>query len=133
MARRAISKAERHIVYRKCNGHCCYCGKVIDFHEMQVDHYFPYSLKEYYEKSTNILVEDGYNLMTSCRSCNHYKRGDTPDAFRTKMKTIHERLNKFYIFKVALSFSITTLTPFDGMFWFEKNRQPFIIYPDDIL
>lgn len=132
MARRAIPKTERHIIYRKCDGRCCYCGNRINFKDMQVDHYFPYSLKTHYEKNTTILVEDSVNLMPSCRSCNHYKRGDSLKEFKHKMCTIHNRLYNMYIYKVAVNFGIINTTPFDGLFWFEKNREFGVIYPDDI-
>ena len=36
-----MKKEERKIVYDKYNGHCAYCGKKIDYKEMQVDHLIP--------------------------------------------------------------------------------------------
>jgi hypothetical protein len=99
---------------------------------MQVDHYYPHHLTDYYDKNHGIITGDLLNLMPSCRSCNHYKRGDTPEEFRIKMKTIRERLLKSYIAKVAVNFSIISVSPFDGLFYFEKNRSFGIIYPDDI-
>lgn len=129
MKRRAIPKSERHIIYRKCDGHCAYCGKKIEFKEMQVDHYFPVVLHKRY---SHLNIDDTSNLMPSCRQCNHYKRGDSPDAFREKMFTIHKRVAGIYILKVCINYGICTITPFDGAFYFENNRQFGIIYPDDI-
>ena len=129
MKRRAIPKTERHIIYRKCDGRCCYCGKKIDFKEMQVDHYFPFSMALYY---SHVIIDDTVNLMPACRSCNHYKRGDTPRAFKDKIKTLHTKLGKLYIGRVAVDFGVLNFVPFDGLFYFESNPQFGVIYPSDI-
>jgi 5-methylcytosine-specific restriction endonuclease McrA len=41
MARKAISKKMRLEVYNKYNGHCAYCGKELEYKDMQVDHLIP--------------------------------------------------------------------------------------------
>ena len=35
----SISKETRQRVYQKYNGHCAYCGRYIDYKDMQVDHF----------------------------------------------------------------------------------------------
>lgn len=35
----AISKAIRQRVYEKYNGRCAYCGRKIEYKDMQVDHF----------------------------------------------------------------------------------------------
>ena len=37
----AISKETRHKVYAKYNGRCAYCGRWIEYKDMQVDHFIP--------------------------------------------------------------------------------------------
>ena len=115
-------KIDRQQVFEKYNGHCGYCGKEFEtIKEMQVDHIIPKCLKiQSYHRLKEI--NDVNNLMPSCRRCNHYKRGDTLEQFREKMKTLDERIKNGYINKVAIDFGIIVLTKFDGAFYFEKTN-----------
>lgn len=63
----AISKEKRLKIYNKYNGRCAYCGCKLEYKDMQVDHIIPQRIAG----STNDLD----NLMPTCRTCNHYKRG----------------------------------------------------------
>jgi len=115
-----MGKIDREEVYNKYNKHCGYCGRVLEtIKEMQVDHIQPKWTKILHKDNLE-KINDTENLMPSCRRCNHYKRGDTLEQFRKKMLTLHERVEKDYINKVAIDFGIITLTPFDGKFYFEK-------------
>lgn len=104
---------------------------------MQVDHYHPVALATDYRIDFRIDVFEDRNLLPSCRTCNHYKRADTPEFFRKKMTTLHERLNKNYINKVALTFGMVTINKFSGYFYFEylmfgiesHNMDSFPIHP----
>lgn len=116
-------KEQRVAVWQKYNGHCAYCGKEIAFKEMQVDHYWPQWNGMFADKLGGFDVNSMDNLMPSCRRCNHYKRAYLPEDFREMMKTLHERLLKIYIAKVAEDFGIITIQPFDGVFYFEKCNQ----------
>ena len=111
-----MKKELRIQVYNKYNGHCAYCGKTIEYKDMQVDHLVPHL--GYIE-----IRDDSFkNLMPSCRRCNHYKRSHTLDFFRSLMMTLHHRLET-YLFKVALDYNIIKIRPFDGNFYFEKQKQ----------
>lgn len=98
-------------VFEKYNGHCAYCGKEITVVNFQVDHIQPI----YQLGSDNIN-----NLNPSCRSCNHYKRSYSLGGFRNLMQTLHERLERIYIVRVALDYGIIKMKEFDGKFYFEK-------------
>jgi len=113
-------KIDRKKIYTKCGGKCGYCGKDIEFKEMQVDHMHP----KCYTKHT-IPVNHPDNLMPSCRQCNHYKRADTVEGFRVTMANLHKRVAKIYIFKVAQNFGMTDIKPFDRRFYFEKIKSEF--------
>ena len=123
-------KAElRKQVYYKYDGHCAYCGKEIQYREMQVDHLHPQALSHF--KATgrdingNLIMPDPdrfENLMPSCRRCNHYKRAHTIEQFRDNMRTIQKRLMKIYIFKVAVDYGIVEVKPFSGTFYFEHKE-----------
>lgn len=115
-----MKKELRMKVWDRYNKHCAYCGKELEYKDMQVDHYMP---KHAFGKNGIIAgrhINDDENLMPSCRRCNHYKRGDWPEQFRKKMTTLHERILKQYINKVALDYGIITVKPFSGEFYFEQ-------------
>lgn len=119
----AIKKAIREEVHQKYGGHCAYCGKVIAYKDMQVDHLVPKAHKQYRLVKADKDLDHIDNLMPSCRSCNHYKRANSLKGFRIMMKTIHKRIEKIYIVKVAIDYGIIKLKPFDGLFYFERGQQ----------
>jgi 5-methylcytosine-specific restriction endonuclease McrA len=111
-----MTKEQREMVYNKYHRHCAYCGCVLEYKNMQVDHLVPKIIQ-------NDNVDSYGNLMPSCRRCNHYKRALSLDAFRRNIKTIHERLYNIYIFKVAVDYGIIRILPFNGKFYFEKREE----------
>jgi len=113
-----MTKKMRMQVYQKYDGHCAYCGKKIEYKDMQVDHIWPKRIcptREHIEKLNTLE-----NLNPSCRRCNHYKRANTLETFRRLMSTLHERIRNIYICKVAEDYGIITVKPWDGKFYFEK-------------
>ena len=108
-----MKKSLRIAVYEKFNGHCAYCGKVIEYKEMQVDHIIP--------KDFNGTSDNFDNLNPSCRRCNHYKRAHLLKDFRLLLKTLHERIRQNYICKVAEDYGVIEIKPWDGIFYFEKE------------
>ncbi len=114
------AKALRERVHQKFGGRCAYCGIVIEFKTMQVDHYLPQCKEKFYARRCKKDVHAEENLMPAFRRCNHYKRARTPKQFRELMTSLHERLETIYILKVAVDFGIATIKPFDGKFYFEK-------------
>lgn len=96
MNRKRINKEERQQVYEKYGGHCAYCGRKIEYKDMQVDHMIPLRLGG---------ADDMSNYMPACRMCNHYKRGNTLEGFRKMVETIPEKLERdSYIYRVGLAF-----------------------------
>ncbi len=102
----------RQKVWLKYNKHCAYCGKDLEYKDMQVDHI---------QAKRNGGSDKEHNLMPSCRRCNHYKRTRNLEQFRLLMKTLHERIEGLYIGKVAIDYGIVEVKPFDGIFYFEKG------------
>jgi len=119
---------DREKVWLKYNKHCAYCGNEIKFENMQVDHLTPQRSAHFYKSKSMKLagnlfgnnVDSFENRMPSCRRCNHYKRAYTLAEFRKIIMTLHERLMKNYINKVAFDYGIIKIHPFDGKFYFEK-------------
>jgi 5-methylcytosine-specific restriction endonuclease McrA len=129
-----MKKSDRIVVYNKCGGHCAYCGRHLEYNEMQVDHLIPRcrgqkpnkraskkSIKfytEFYEK-----IENLDNFMPSCRRCNHYKRSYALKDFRQLLMTLDRRINDHYINKVAIDYGIIPeVVKWDGTFYFEKLK-----------
>ena len=129
-------KIDREQVYNKYNGLCAYCGNPIEIKSMQVDHIFPQARK--HRLKSNVMreienieftdIDDIRNLNPSCRRCNHYKRALDVSEFRKLLLSLHERIQKQYIDKVAIDYGIITVKPFDGIFYFEKERETLIAF-----
>ena len=112
-----MNKEKRQLVYKKYDGHCAYCGKKIDYKDMQVDHIIPLCRYSGDKNAANRIE----NLNPACRRCNHYKRAWTLEGFRDLMHTIHKRIQKIYICKVAKDYGVIEIEPWDGKFYFEKT------------
>jgi len=93
-------------IYNKYGGRCAYCGKPIQYKDMQADHIEPQRL--YVDKKVADRIE---NLNPSCRRCNHYKRAEPLEIFRKMLKTLHQRTQKIYINKVAEDYGIIKVEP----------------------
>ncbi len=115
-----LTKELRKRVHFKYCGKCAYCGKDIEYKNMQVDHLVPKERFHVYAHDLRYGINDIENLMPSCRRCNHYKRVYILEEFRRLMTTLHERITEHYINKVAIDYGIIKLKPFDGKFYFEK-------------
>lgn len=115
--RKRITKTERELVYKKYNAHCAYCGKEIEYKDMQVDHLIP--VNGWNEQGTN----DIENLMPSCRRCNHYKRANSLEGFRELIADIPKKLKRDnYIYKVGLDYGNVVENKKPIEFYFEKVK-----------
>lgn len=94
----SINKAKREAVYKKYDGHCAYCGREIEYKDMQVDHFLPFRAWGIEDAGTDDLS----NLMPACRTCNHYKRANSLETFRRYIYEIPKKLRTNYIYKVGL-------------------------------
>ena len=110
----AFSKKVREAVYAKYNGHCAYCGKEIAHKDMQVDHFV--AKRSWSESGTDDLE----NLMPSCRMCNHYKRANSLEVFRTYIQEIPRKLRQNYIYKVGIAYGNVVEREQPIVFYFEK-------------
>ena len=108
-----MAKINRELVWIKYGKRCAYCGEVIKYKEMQIDHIHPKN------KNGN---DDFNNLNPSCRKCNFYKGVFSVDEFRNNIDSLHERLTKIFIVKLALSFGILRLKKPSKLFYFEKQQ-----------
>lgn len=107
---------DRQVIWNKFGQRCAYCGKKLEYKDMQVDHIIPKSWKRRGYRNLNRMD----NLNPSCARCNLYKRKRDLKGFRQLMCTLHKRLEAHFINKVGVDFGMLSITPFDGKFFFEK-------------
>jgi 5-methylcytosine-specific restriction endonuclease McrA len=121
-----MKKETRQLVYEKYDGHCAYCGCVMDIKEMQVDHFiskltlklksnYIYTLKE---------INDIDNLMPSCRVCNKWKSSHSLEQFRKEIGEQLRRLNEYSSnYRFARKYNLVEETPHNIVFYFEQNHN----------
>lgn len=110
----SVSKKQREQVYKKYNGRCAYCGQKIEYKEMQVDH-----VKAKYLGGKN----ETENYLPTCRACNFYKSTFDIEAFRKRIETIPERLNKIFVFKLAIKYGLIEVKDKKVNFLMECRRR----------
>jgi hypothetical protein len=123
MTRKTIPKKVRIEVHNKYAGHCAYCGKKIDYKDMQVDHLIPVQ-RERWKKYTEEELECFENYMPTCRRCNHYKRAHSLEVFRQMIEEIPYKLTRDnYIYKVGLDYDLIEEHRHKIKFYFEKIKE----------
>jgi 5-methylcytosine-specific restriction endonuclease McrA len=121
--RKTIPKKVRLEVYDKYNGRCAYCGKKIEYKDMQLDHLIPVQ-REWFKKYTEEEIECFENYMPSCRRCNHYKRAHSLKMFREMIEEIPKKLYRDnYIYKVGLDYGLLEPHEHKIEFYFEKVEK----------
>lgn len=116
-----MKKKIREQVYNKYQGHCAYCGKKIEYKDMQLDHIIPqWHLDDIRFNWQWDKIETIENYMPSCRRCNHYKRGNSLETFRKMIEEIPSKLFRDnYIFKVACDYGLFNSENQKIKFYFE--------------
>ena len=110
-------KKIREQVYNKYDGHCAYCGRKINYKDMQIDHFIP-QRRWSAEQSNDIS-----NLMPSCRSCNHYKRAHSLETFRRYIFEIPKKLKENYIYKIGLIYGNVIENEHPIKFYYEECEE----------
>lgn len=118
--RKYIPKKTREEVYNKYDGHCAYCGKKIEYKDMQIDHLIPVQ-RERFGRYTEEQIECFENYMPACRRCNHAKRAYSLEGFREFVETIPKKLFRDnYIYKVGLDYGLVEAHKHKVKFYFES-------------
>ena len=112
--RKALTKEMRAQVYAMCGGHCAYCGKEIDISEMQVDH-----VQAVYLGGEDEMA----NYRPACRQCNFYKSTMSTEGLREQLALIPGRLEKQFIFRLALAYGLVRIMGKPIKFYFEEHTQ----------
>ena len=128
-------KAAREDIFKKFNGKCAYCGKFINFKEMQVDHIIPKSTFDMHIKNgfkipqflQHLTINDKNhldNLFPSCRVCNKWKAAHHLELFRNELAEQVNRLNRYNSnYRIAKMFNQVKETESKIVFYFEINNQ----------
>lgn len=111
--RRKLTKAERQEVYKKCGGHCAYCGCDLAYKDMQVDH-------------VDAVARGGEdnmgNWLPACRPCNYYKSTLSLDDFRECIRRWPMTLARDSVtYRNAVRFGVVQPRPHKVVFYFERE------------
>lgn len=113
--RRKLTKTERIQVHNKCNGHCAYCGGILEYKDMQVDHAVPLKLGG---------ADELENMFPACRSCNHYKATLDVEGFRKYLAgVVHRLMRDSVAFRAAVKFGIVKHMGDNVTFYFETTSE----------
>lgn len=111
--RKTVPKHIRMQVYKKYNGRCAYCGCELEYKDMQVDH-----INSVYWHNGQSSIE---NYNPACRMCNFYKSTYTVEKFRENIQTLHDRLDKNFIYRLAKKYGVVKENTDRILFYFEKG------------
>ena len=111
----------RQAVYNKYSGRCAYCGREIEFKQMQVDHMVP---------KASGGTDEIENLMPACRLCNHYKRANSLEWFRHSIEAIPIKLARDqYIYRVGIAYGFYSECKRRILFHFEREEIVELLGP----
>jgi len=111
-------KVNRREVYDKCNGHCGYCGRTLEFKRMQVDHLHPRFLSHFYPDLDENRIE---NLLPTCAKCNNHKSAYRLEEWRKELSFQVSMLRKSAQFDRALRFGQVEVKETPIVFYFETT------------
>ena len=114
MKRKRLKKEARADIYKRLNGRCAYCGQLITYENMHVEHVQP-------------LVKNGAdsreNMLPSCRDCDFLKGERNLEEFRNMLENIAtEVFEKKPEYIVAEKFGLIKVTPRPIKFYFETKN-----------
>lgn len=116
--RKSIPKKIRQQIYNKYNGHCAYCGCVLEYKDMQVDHMNSVYKAEYHGKEVDESIE---NYMPSCRACNFYKSTFSIEEFRNNIQNkLIRKLQKDFNYKMLVKYGMIQEDFKPVVFYFEQ-------------
>lgn len=121
-----LTKKQRQAIHAKYDGHCAYCGKVIAYKEMQVDHMIPQRRATYKAGKYRLPVEsieNFENYYPACRRCNLHKRANHIETYRRYVEEIPQKLLATFIYKAGLDYKLISEHPRKIKFYFEMSPE----------
>jgi 5-methylcytosine-specific restriction endonuclease McrA len=121
--RKSLSPKVREAVYQKYGGRCAYCGKEIEYKDMQIDHLIPVQ-RERFGRYNEEQIECFENYMPTDRTCNHYKRAHSLETFRRYIEEIPSKLERdSYIYRIGKKYDLIEEHPQKIKFYFEQVEE----------
>jgi len=121
-----IKKETRVKVWEKFNKHCAYCGCVLEYNKMQIDHITPkfrgttQSELDYYGRIKGKDSLDNYN--PSCAPCNSSKSTFDLDDWRFEIQQKKSRIIRdSSTFRLLKRFGLVSISTDSVKFYFEKE------------
>lgn len=123
-----ITKNIREKVWNKYDCRCAYCGKPIEYKELQVDHIDPIFRNDNEKDLLRMKVSRGKdsieNFNPACRRCNHWKSTFTIDKFREQIELQLMRLKRDNTnYRMALDYGLLKEHPTPVKFYFETQKK----------
>jgi len=125
-----MKKELREKVYNKYEGHCAYCGKEIEYKDMEVDHIFPQARNHWIvrgkgeRKDIPKHIDDFDNLNPACRVCNRFKGVFGIELFRSELQDQVRRANEYSCnYRMAKKYGLVTETVMPVKFYFESVSE----------
>jgi len=117
-----MNKEKRKLIYNKFGGRCAYCGKLINYKEMQVDHIIPKSRFHIHRGKVPYKACDIKNLNPSCASCNLWKHNFSIEVFRAEIEAQIARIReRSASFRLMERYGIIEVVKPKIKFYFEEN------------
>jgi len=137
-----MKKELREKVWNKYNKHCAYCGKILEYKQMQVDHIIPKLhtwTKEYLAKVNRNRADTTFtpyqepivrgtdnfeNLLPTCRRCNLLKTDGNIETLRWQIQNKIFCLNEYTNnYKLVKDYGLVEETGNKVVFYFEKHNS----------
>ncbi len=123
-----MKKDIRVKVWNKYDCKCAYCGKDLEYKQMQVDHIVPVyrgtSDEGMQAMKANRGSEDIENYNPSCARCNRWKSTLTVEKFRKEIEKQTARLQRDSSnYRMAIDFGIIKETESKVEFYFEHHDK----------
>ena len=119
-----MKKEIREEIWRKYRKRCAYCGKKLEYTQMQVDHIKPRWHNDSKEDCNKLNITKGENHINnynpSCVRCNRWKKTFSIEVFRNEIQQQLKRLRKNSSnYRMALDYGMIIENNKPIEFWFE--------------
>lgn len=128
VGQRDMKQRIRKLVYDKYGGRCAYCGELIAYKDMQVDHIVPIARGH----SDALMAVEGMergkedvgNYNPACRACNFRKGMLDIDGFREAILHGMDVLERDFSYRMMRMYGlIVERQPREIRFFFEKDKE----------